>query len=423
MVEANDRAVNMTVSEAISKIRVWGMAGVMSYFRRRLNDRRQARRFRRLAAASRCAGPQRGVTVIGSVTGRVSLDKTLRDLVWNLRAVGVPCQVLDTTPRPMIPQKDAADLVTPDDEFDLRKYDHIVVMYRAPLDPRLVPGCKICRIVFHDSAHGIHDTTPFLRASGDAILAMSDFNYEYFKRAFVGQPVFKILYPLRFADTSHAMPRDELRAKCGFAEDDFVVFFNFDFGSYYRKNVLAAIRAFARAFPDEPKAKLLFKTKGAKENPRQVKEMSREIAAQGLAPRFVHIASFLSKAEVDGLTGACDAYLSLHKSEGFGLGMAEAMSQGKPVVATNWSANTEFCHPDTACCVPYAMTPILPHEYPVEMKEWAEADVDAAAAALRRLYDDPALRQGLGERGRAFVKEHFSLANFKRDVERWLESK
>lgn len=408
------------LSSLIGKLRVWGMAGVVSYFRRRMNDRRQARRLRRLAAASQCAAPARGVTVIGSVTGQVSLDKTLRDFIWNLREAGVPCQVLDTTPRPMIPAADVADLVTPSAAFDLRKYDHIVVMYRAPLDPALVPGCTISRIAFHDSEHGIHDTMPFLRASGDAIIAMSDFNYAYFRRAFPDQKVYKILYPLRFADKSKAMPRNELRAKYGIADDDFVVFFNFDFGSYYRKNVIAAIRAFARAFPDVPKAKLLFKTKGAKGNPRQVEEMMREIAAEGLESRFVHIASFLSKAEVDGLTGACDVYLSLHKSEGFGIGMAEAMSQGKPVVATDWSANTEFCRPDTACCVPYAMTPILPHEYPVSMKEWAEADVDAAARMLRALYDDPAQREALGQRGKTFINDYFALPNFKRDVEAWL---
>ena len=110
-------------------------------------------------------------------------------------------------------------------------------------------------------------------------------------------------------------------------------------------------------------------------------------------------------------------YLSLHKAEGFGLGMAEAMSQGKPVVATNWSANTEFCNSDTAWCIPYKMVPILPYEYPVSMKEWAEADVDVAAAALREIRDNPSAAAERAARGAAFIKEHFSMANFKKSVE------
>lgn len=411
----------MTVAEAISKIRVWGLAGIVSYFRRRINDRKHARILRNLAVESKCERTTRGVTVIADMTGQVSLSKTMRDFVFSLRDAGVPCQVYDTTCRCQIPAEDAADIVTPKDEFDLKRYDHIVMMYRAPLDLALVPGIKIGRIAFHESLHGINETAPFLKESGDAILAMSDFNYDYYKVAFVGQPVFKITYPFR-RDHGQGTSRRELRERYGIGEDDFLIYFNFDFGSYYRKNIPAALKAFARAFPDEPKAKLLFKTKGARQNARQCREMEQLVAELKLTDRFIHISDYLPRADVDGFAAASDVYLSLHKSEGFGLGMAEAMSQGTPVVATAWSANTEFCTSETAVCVPYRLVPIQPHEYMVAMKEWAEADVDAAAAALRRLYDDPALRQELGSKAKAFIDEHFSIANFKRSVEAWLAS-
>jgi len=255
--------------------------------------------------------------------------------------------------------------------------------------------------------------------TGDAIVGMSDFNYGYYRRAFPAQPVFKIVYPFRFK-LENATPRDALRRKYGIGADDFVVFFNFDFGSYYRKNIPAAIRAFAKAFGNDANAKLLFKTKGAKHNPKQVKEMMAEVSAAGIESQFIHISHYLPQGDIDGLTGACDVYLSLHKAEGFGLGMAEAMSQGKPVVATNWSANTEFCRSDTAWCIPYKMTPILPHEYMESMKEWVEADVDAAAAALREIRDNPQLAAERAARGKKFMEEHFSIANFKADVEKML---
>ena len=408
------------IGVALEKFRVWGVRGVIDYFRRKRVFRIQRNRLARCAARA-SVSPVPGITVIGDITGQVSLDKALRDFILNLQDAGIPCQTYDTCLKPQIPAADAARIVTPPSAFDLGRYSHIVMMYRSPLPREAVPKCRRARIVFHDSAHGVHETTPFLRASGDDIIAMSDFNHEYFRRAFASQNVFKITYPFRFR-LREATPPDVLRAKLGIAADAFVVFFNFDFGSYYRKNIPAALKAFALAFGDDPKARLLFKTKGAQHSPRQVGEMMDLVASLGLGGRFVHVSRYLPRADVDGLTAACDVYLSLHKAEGFGLGMAEAMSQGKPVVATGWSANTEFCRPDTAWIVPYRMTPILPHEYPPAMKEWAEADIEAAAAALREIRNDPVAAQERAARGKAFIEEHFSLARFKADVESFLRA-
>lgn len=406
------------IGTAISKARVWGVTGIVNYFRRKAAGAVQRRRLLACVRASRVSEPERGITVIGELTEQVSLSKTLRDFILDLQDAGIPCQTFDTCLRPRIPAADAARIVTPRAAFDIGRYSHIVMMYRCPLPPDVLPRCRRVRIAFYDSEHGIHEMLPFLRASGDDLVAMSDFNLAYFARSFPGQRVFKVTYPFRFK-LREATPREALRAKYGLAADDFVVFFNFDFGSYHRKNIPAAVRAFAAAFAGDAKAKLLFKTKGARENPRQAKEMMACVAACGVAGQFVHISRYLPRADVDGLTAACDVYLSLHKSEGFGIGMAEAMSQGKPVVATDWSANTEFCRPDTAWCVPYRMVPILPHEYPVEMGEWAAADVDAAAAALREIRADPAAARAAA--GARFMQEHFSIERFKTDVEAILD--
>lgn len=406
----------------LSKIRVWGFAGIVGFFRREFVFAVQRRRLTKLALGSKTAVPERGITVIGELTGRVSLSKTLRDFVLCLREAGIPCQAYDTLLKPQIPACDAEGIATPAKYFDLKKYSHVVMMYRSPLDERLVPDLTCARIAFHESEHGIHETAPYLRESGDAIIGMSDFNYEYYRRAFPSQKVYKIDYPFLFK-LGNATSRDELREKYGIGKEDFVVFFNFDFGSYYRKNVIAALRAFARAFAGDATARLVFKTKGAKENRRQVVEMMAEVESLGVRRQFVHISQYLPRADVDGLTGACDVYLSLHKSEGFGIGMAEAMSQGKPVVATNWSANTEFCTAETAWCIPFKIVPILPHEYMVAMKEWADADVDAAAAALREIRDNPKAAAERASRGARFMAEHFSIANFKKSVEAFVDGR
>lgn len=407
------------VKSIIEKVKVWGIPGIISYFKREAANFINKRRLLALVQKSKAKDPVKGITIIADLTAQVSLSKTMRDFVLNLKAAGIPCQTYDTCLKSQIPSEDALRVLTPAEEFDIGRYSHIVMMYRSALPADVLPQFHRIRIAFHDSEHGIHQTAPYLGESGDGIAAMSDFNYEYFKREFPSQGVFKITYPFRFK-LKESTPRNELRVKYGMAKDDFVVFFNFDFGSYYRKNIPAAIRAFAKAFGGDAKAKLLFKTKGAKANPKQVKEMMSEVEATGIALQFIHISQYLPRADIDGLTEACDVYLSLHKSEGFGIGMAEAMSQGKPVVATNWSANTEFCKSETAWCIPYKMTPILPHEYPESMKEWAAADVDAAAAALREIRDNPQLAAEQAARGKKFMEEHFSIANFKSDVEKML---
>ena len=409
-----------TLWAMFDKFRVWGFRGVIDFALRYLSNCKHSRRLARLAAESRNTTPVRGITIIADVSGQVSLSKTMRDFILSLREVDIPVQVYDTSRTREIPKADVQGLITPESEFNLRKYDHIVMMFRSPLDEKLVPDIKCARIAFHESNHGIDSMAPYLKESGDAIIAMSDFNYNYFKRAFPTQQVFKIVYPLRIAQKC-GTPREELRAKYGLGAKDFVVFFNFDFGSYYRKNAIAAIKAFANAFPDVPNAKLVFKTKNAEAYPKRVIELENAADDAGIRDRFIHISSYLPRTDVDGLTNACDVYVSLHKSEGFGLGMAEAMSCGKPVVATDWSANTEFCRPDTSWLVPYKITPILPHEYLASMVEWAEPDVATAAKHLRDIYDNPVRVAEKVACGKAYIKDHFSIANFKASVNAFLD--
>ncbi len=97
----------------------------------------------------------------------------------------------------------------------------------------------------------------------------------------------------------------------------------------------------------------------------------------------------INKTEVNSLLADVDVYVSLHRSEGFGLVMAEAMYLGTPVIATNWSGNTEFMNSDTACMVGYDLIE-LDRDYDVFKKGnvWADAHVDEAADYMKRLYED-----------------------------------
>jgi glycosyltransferase involved in cell wall biosynthesis len=94
------------------------------------------------------------------------------------------------------------------------------------------------------------------------------------------------------------------------------------------------------------------------------------------------------------------------------------------VIVSDYASTAEFCNSDTAILIPATRIPYpdsqRDHPYYISVTECAEPDIDAAAAALRRCYDDPAYRTAIGLKGKAFVEEHFSTANFKRSVEAFL---
>lgn len=204
------------------------------------------------------------------------------------------------------------------------------------------------------------------------------------------------------------LARQYTRAQFGLPERDFLFLFSYDFDSYVaRKNPQACIEAFRRAFaPDDARVGLVIKTQhGDRALP--ARDTVRAIASAD--PRITLIESSLSRDETYGLISVCDCYLSLHRSEGYGLGMAEAMSLGKPVVATGYSGNLAFMRPDNSCLVGYELVPVREGEYPFwEGQQWAEPDIDEAARHMRQLVEDPALGARIGAQARAHMQAHFS---------------
>jgi glycosyltransferase involved in cell wall biosynthesis len=101
-----------------------------------------------------------------------------------------------------------------------------------------------------------------------------------------------------------------------------------------------------------------------------------------------------------GLIAASDAFVSLHRSEGFGRGPAEAMLLGIPVIVTGYSGTLDFTDGSCACVVGYTLVPVMPGEYPgVEGQRWAEADVAQAARYMRWIQEEPEAARAMGLRG------------------------
>jgi glycosyltransferase involved in cell wall biosynthesis len=228
---------------------------------------------------------------------------------------------------------------------------------------------------------------------------------EYVRRAVAAQadvPVHVVPLPVE----GRATP-SRTRAALGLPEG-FMFLFLFDFVSVQRKNPQAIVEAFTRAFePGEGPILVLKSINGRERKPRHLDEL---VAATTGRPDVHVLDGYLSAEERDAMLGACDCYVSLHRSEGFGLTMAEAMAYGKPVIATAYSGNVEFMHESGAYLVPYRLVPI-PEDWWAYAPgaEWADPDVGAASALMRHVYEHPSEAAERGARGRMDILRDFSL--------------
>jgi glycosyltransferase involved in cell wall biosynthesis len=170
--------------------------------------------------------------------------------------------------------------------------------------------------------------------------------------------------------------------------------------SFERKNPCAAIRAFRQAFGDDPNARLIVKYANAFSFPKAVQLMMEE--ANG-ATNVTFIGDTMDAAGIDSLYGEADVVMSLHRAEGFGLVIAEGMLRGIPVIATDWSGNTDFLTPETGVPVSYSLIPANDPQntYNHPSMRWADVDTDQAARVLRTLRANPDLRLALGNEARA----------------------
>lgn len=215
--------------------------------------------------------------------------------------------------------------------------------------------------------------------------------------------------PLRLMPPAVAVDRlqPRSRASLGLPEGVFLFTFVFDGSSHLaRKNPEAAVAAFREAFPGggEPVG-LVLKGMNAAAAPGWP-DLALAAAAD---PRIRLIDGIWPREDVLALVGACDAVVSLHRAEGFGRHLAEAMLLEKPVVATGFSGNADFLTPATGFPVRFSPRRIGRGEYPFgDGQFWAEPDIAEAAAQMRRIAADPAAARPVALAGRDLIAERFS---------------
>jgi glycosyltransferase involved in cell wall biosynthesis len=211
------------------------------------------------------------------------------------------------------------------------------------------------------------------------------------------------------------------RESLGVNPGTFLFLFNFDFHSVVeRKNPEGVIAAFRRAFGGgKENVALVLKSINARHHP----EAAARLRAMAEGLNVLWKDEHLTGTEMKQLFSAADCYVSLHRSEGLGLGMARAMSYGKPVIATGYSGNLDFTTPENSLLVRYRLVE-LERDYGGYEKGgfWAEPDIDHAAAQMRRVFENPGEAQTLGEKARADLTTRLNPASVLANIRRRLDA-
>jgi len=219
-------------------------------------------------------------------------------------------------------------------------------------------------------------------------------------------PVVRMSWPLLLSETSTRTDRSHF----GLSEDSVVFLFIFDYRSIFeRKNPLALIDAFKGSFKGTENVVLVLKTINSDSDTENTRRLER--AAHGLNVKIID--GHLERQELHSLMQSCDCYVSLHRSEGLGLGMAQMMYLGKPVIGTAYSGNMDFMNVNNSFLVKYRMVELDGDYGPYQKGSvWAEPSTEHAAELMRTVYENYDLAAAIGQRAADDVRKqmHPSLA-------------
>ncbi len=205
------------------------------------------------------------------------------------------------------------------------------------------------------------------------------------------------------------------RRRLQVANDEFVFLFVFNFTSYFeRKNPLAVIDAFTRAFSPAESVRLIIKCVNEDFSPDDFAAMR----ALSRKHRISIHTGYVKPDHMRDLMAACDAYVSLHRSEGIGLTMADAMALGKPVIGTAWSGNTDFMNVSNSFPVRYKLVTLERDVGPYQAgATWAEPSVEHAVELMRHVFEDRDEASVLSLAAKAEIETNYSTESVARLIQ------
>jgi glycosyltransferase involved in cell wall biosynthesis len=333
------------------------------------------------------------VNVTGYITSEKAVGEAVRSDIRSLEAAKIPCALNNFIDPESVGREDTHTSFSEDNPYGVNLV-HINAVELANFlrhkGERYFRGC-------YNIGYWVWELSDFPREwvssfrYFDEIWVPSNFVLDAISRV-APIPVIRIPHSLSDVPERGAYGRMHY----GIPQGKLTFLFMFDFHSFMeRKNPLGLIRAFRKAFRPDDDALLVLKCSHA--TPAQLQAL-REASA-GADVRIID--RILSRAEVNDLVEASDFYVSLHRSEGFGLTMAEAMSMGKPVIATGYSGNMDFMTPANSFLVKHRLVEIERSHGPYKKGcMWADPDIDHAAELMRFVYENRERAMEVGQLAR-----------------------
>lgn len=346
-----------------------------------------------------------GLNVVGYAQSVIGIAEDVRMAVRSAKLTGIPFSAIDA-PMPG-PSKSEHSL----DSYLVEKPRYSVSLYCLPPSEIFRLGMESKQRLLNSGTYNIggwHWELPkwpvdlkSVTDGVDEIWVYTDFVYQAFSEHTNG-PILKM--PLAVELPVHP---GRNRAPFKLPKESFLFLLMFDGNSWLsRKNPIAAVRAFKKAFAGNRHVGLVIKAISLNRASAGWKEVEAEIGGD---ERVIVIDETLDRPALTQLMASCDAYVSLHRSEGFGRIIAEAMLLGIPTVTTNFSGNTEFCTAETSYLVNGPLIGLKSGDYLfAEGQQWCDPDVDEAAQQMQRLYEDKKQTEELVTAARSNLQRNFS---------------
>jgi len=275
----------------------------------------------------------------------------------------------------------------------------------AGLGDQFLAGKKNISYPFWELGKFPTDWTPQLNAM-DEVWAPTKFIQESLSN--IERPVVHMPVAVELAPGYERWTREDF----GLPQDAFLFLFYFDLASFSsRKNPIGVIEAFKLAVQalqgrDARPARLVVKVISADRFPNEFRQLQEITSA---IPGVMLLTDTFAPDQIHGLVNCSDAFVSLHRSEGFGRGPAEAMILGKAAIATGYSGNMDYMNKANSFPIGYRMRAVGADEYPYGAGQfWADPDIGEAAVVMTRLLIEPSLARTIGVRAKDYMIKHHS---------------
>ncbi|MEM3846553.1 MAG: glycosyltransferase [Candidatus Parvarchaeota archaeon] len=356
-----------------------------------------------------------GVNLIGYFKNIFGVAETIRSLFYSIRETGLPFTLynISSNDHKYLPEEEIEEFSKWFTDKNIYKIN--IININADTIPKIY---NYYQNVFKNKynigiwAWELQDYFPFARSFDyvDEVWYYSDFACSEYRKH-TSKPVNKIIYPFR-PMWKYVIPKEEMRRRFRIPQDYFVFFFAFDFhSSFERKNPDGIIKAYLKAFnTGKENTILVIKTLHKEFYPEEYDVLLNLVKGR---KDILLIDGELSKEEHISLMNASDCFVSLHRSEGLGIGILEAMYLKKCVIATSYGGNMEFTTPENSLLVEYTLSPIKNEFGPYKKGIlWAEPSIEQCAEYMKFVYENPYKAEEIAKKGKFFLEQKTKTASW-----------